>query len=297
MVLVHGFPDIWLAWRYQIPILLELGLRVVAIDCMGYGETDAPQVPPEEIELYTFKRAADDIAALAKHLNAPRIILGGHDWGGMVVYRTAQWYPKLVSHVFSVCTPFMAVHKEYISTDELVQGPLPQFGYQLHFAGPEVESVVQSKDQIRQCLQGMYGGRTEGDQPFFRPETGLDLSLLGGIGMTPLLDEDELDYYTDQFARSGMHGPCNWYRTREQNFKDELKLDQRSIHQPTLFIQATKDSVLKPEMSTGMEAYISDLTRKEVAASHWALWHAPQEVNAFIKEWMEDVVFGKKSVL
>lgn len=37
--LVHGFPDISLAWRYQIPMLLGLGMRCIAIDCMGYGET------------------------------------------------------------------------------------------------------------------------------------------------------------------------------------------------------------------------------------------------------------------
>lgn len=39
VVLVHGFPDISLAWRYQVPMLLDLGMRCIAIDCMGYGET------------------------------------------------------------------------------------------------------------------------------------------------------------------------------------------------------------------------------------------------------------------
>jgi len=38
VVLVHGFPDTSLAWRYQIPMLLDLGMRCIAIDCMGYGE-------------------------------------------------------------------------------------------------------------------------------------------------------------------------------------------------------------------------------------------------------------------
>lgn len=36
---IHGFPDISMGWRYQIPMLLSLGLRVVAPDCMGYGRT------------------------------------------------------------------------------------------------------------------------------------------------------------------------------------------------------------------------------------------------------------------
>jgi soluble epoxide hydrolase/lipid-phosphate phosphatase len=41
---------------------------------------DAPKVPPNSISLYGLKRASDDIAALAKEVGAPKIILGGHDW-------------------------------------------------------------------------------------------------------------------------------------------------------------------------------------------------------------------------
>lgn len=41
---------------------------------------DAPQVPPEAISYYGFKRAAADIKELARQLGASRIILGGHDW-------------------------------------------------------------------------------------------------------------------------------------------------------------------------------------------------------------------------
>jgi pimeloyl-ACP methyl ester carboxylesterase len=63
---------------------------------MGYGGTvspqlqsliwyswiqkDAPNVPPESIQLYTMKRASDDIAELARQLGVKRIVLGGHDW-------------------------------------------------------------------------------------------------------------------------------------------------------------------------------------------------------------------------
>ena len=41
---------------------------------------DAPQVPPEPISYYSFKRAASDIKELAQQLGASRVILGGHDW-------------------------------------------------------------------------------------------------------------------------------------------------------------------------------------------------------------------------
>jgi pimeloyl-ACP methyl ester carboxylesterase len=41
---------------------------------------DAPKVPPASIRQYGMKRAADDIAELARQLGAPKIVLGGHDW-------------------------------------------------------------------------------------------------------------------------------------------------------------------------------------------------------------------------
>jgi len=62
-----------------------------------------------------------------------------------------------------------------------------------------------------------------------------------------------------------------------------------------LFIQAANDSILKPEMSVGMEKAIPNLTRGEVKASHWALWHTPVETNELVRNWFEQVVFGGKS--
>ena len=41
---------------------------------------DGPHVPPESLSLYGFKRAADDIKELARQLDAPSVVLGGHDW-------------------------------------------------------------------------------------------------------------------------------------------------------------------------------------------------------------------------
>jgi soluble epoxide hydrolase/lipid-phosphate phosphatase len=140
------------------------------------------------LHIYSIKRAADDILELAKHLGAPNIILGGHDWGGFVVYRTAQWYPELVTHVFSVCTPYAAPSKHFISLAEMVNGPLPQFGYQMQLARPELEANVKSYDQVRNFLKALYGGKSEQGNPCFRPETGIDLVALETIGVAPSLD-------------------------------------------------------------------------------------------------------------
>lgn len=111
----------------------------------------------------------------------------------MIVYRTAQWYPELVTHLFSVCTPFAPPSSEFISTADLVAGPLPQFGYQLQLAGPDVEAGIQSEDQIRNFLKGMFGGRGEGGRIMFKPETGVQFDVLPTVGMTSLLNEEVSD--------------------------------------------------------------------------------------------------------
>ncbi|KAI4843662.1 hypothetical protein E4T44_06620 [Aureobasidium sp. EXF-8845] len=221
--LIHGWPDLSYGWRYQIPFLIQQNMRVIVPDMMGYGRTDAPRSPPADLRLYSIKRAADDISELAKQLGAPQIILGGHDWGGFVVYRTAQWYPELVTHVFSVCTPYAAPSKHFISLTDMVKGPLPQFGYQMQLAGPELEANVKSHDQVRNFLKALYGGRSEQGKPCFRPETGIDLEALETIGIAPSLGGEDLEYYTEEYMRHGLHGPLNWYRTRRINFEDDLK--------------------------------------------------------------------------
>merc|ERR1712070_963162 len=123
-VLVHGFPDLSLAWKYQIPMLLAQGLRCIALDCTGYGQTGFSP----DLKDYTFRTHADAIAELARQQGISQIILGGHDWGGAVVYRGAQFYPDLVSHVFSVATPYFPVTPEYRSVEELVKGGLDVLG-------------------------------------------------------------------------------------------------------------------------------------------------------------------------
>jgi pimeloyl-ACP methyl ester carboxylesterase len=42
VVLIHGIPDFWYSWRYQIPALAE-HFQVVAIDLRGYNLSDQPK--------------------------------------------------------------------------------------------------------------------------------------------------------------------------------------------------------------------------------------------------------------
>jgi pimeloyl-ACP methyl ester carboxylesterase len=64
-----------------------------------------------------------------------------------------------------------------------------------------------------------------------------------------------------------------------------------------LFIAATKDLVLKPEMAARMGRHFLNLTTKEVVAGHWALWEASENVNQHLRQWLTEQVFEQKSAL
>ena len=42
---IHGWPDISAGWRYQVPLFLEHGFRVVCPDLMGFGMTVRSEYP------------------------------------------------------------------------------------------------------------------------------------------------------------------------------------------------------------------------------------------------------------
>ncbi|KAF6820988.1 hypothetical protein CSOJ01_00423 [Colletotrichum sojae] len=295
VVLVHGFPDISLGWRYQIPLFLSLGYQVVAPDCLGYGQTSSP----EKLEEFTLKSMSDDIKDLSEHV-APgeQIILGGHDWGGALVWRVALWHPSLIKGVFSVCTPYNSPTTYWFDLADLIAaGKFHNFKYQLQLRGEEVPERLTKPEDIRQFLQGIYGGHGQNGELVFNTDQGVIWENIGKIGPTPLLDDDEIAYYADNFAKGGLRGPTNWYRTRKLNWEEELPLAEKAqkegvpikVTPPSLFILATKDAALPASMAAGMDEHFVDLTRGEVTATHWALWEAPEDVNRQIKQWLEKV--------
>jgi len=103
VVLCHGFPELWYSWRYQIPALAAGGLRAIAPDLRGYGETGKPP----EIEAYDIHHLTADIVGLLDSLGLEKAVVVGHDWGGLIVWPLAQMYPERVERVVGLNTPFL----------------------------------------------------------------------------------------------------------------------------------------------------------------------------------------------
>src|SRR5262245_16154585 len=77
VILLHGFPEFWYGWRYQIDFLAEVGYRVISPDQRGYNLSDKPT----GIAAYNLDLLAKDIIGLLDASGRERAFLIGHDWG------------------------------------------------------------------------------------------------------------------------------------------------------------------------------------------------------------------------
>jgi pimeloyl-ACP methyl ester carboxylesterase len=80
IVLLHGWPEHWYAWRDVIPPLVAAGHRVIVPDLRGFGWSDAPHSGYRKDEL------AGDVVGLVEALDLDGVTLAGHDWGGLVAF-------------------------------------------------------------------------------------------------------------------------------------------------------------------------------------------------------------------
>ncbi|ORY06672.1 Alpha/Beta hydrolase protein [Clohesyomyces aquaticus] len=90
IVLVHGWACDSHDWSHQIPYLLSLSLRVIALDLRGHGRSSCP---PSGYDLYT---QASDIHSLLTHLSPDPVILVGHSMGSVISSVLTVQHPELV---------------------------------------------------------------------------------------------------------------------------------------------------------------------------------------------------------
>lgn len=90
VVLLHGWPQSWRAWRKVIP-LLATSFTVIAPDLRGLGLSSLAQ------DGYAKREVARDVRALVHDVLGHReFFLAGHDWGGPVAFSLALDHPDEV---------------------------------------------------------------------------------------------------------------------------------------------------------------------------------------------------------
>ena len=102
VIFVHGWPELAISWRHQLPCFASLGFRAIAPDMRGYGRSS---VPPRQ-EDYSQELIAGDMIELLDSLGHDKAIWVGHDWGSPVVWGLASHFPERCHGVANLCVPY-----------------------------------------------------------------------------------------------------------------------------------------------------------------------------------------------
>ncbi len=95
LMLIHGGPQHWYAWRHVIPSLAE-HFRIICPDLRGFGWSDAPSVG------YTIPERTRDIIAVLDAIGVDTVQLAGHDWGGMIGFQMCFDAPERVERFMAI---------------------------------------------------------------------------------------------------------------------------------------------------------------------------------------------------
>ncbi len=285
----HGWPESWYSWRHQLTAVSAAGFRCVAPDMRGYGGSEAP----EPIDQYTLFHMVGDMAELTKALGESKAVIVGHDWGAPVAWHAALFRPDVFSAVAGMSVPPPSRGRGR-PLDTLRESGISNFYWQ-YFQTPGVAEREFERD-VDVTMRTLLG------RGFSDPAASLFIEdgkgFLGEIGaLRPLpdwLSEADLSYFSEAYRKSGFRGGLNWYRNIDRNWELTAPWQGAQIHQPSLFIAGSNDSVITgligAKRVTDMERVLPNLKQKLIidGAGHWVQQERADEVNtaliAFLKE-------------
>jgi pimeloyl-ACP methyl ester carboxylesterase len=91
-LLVHGYPESSYMWRETLAALAAAGIRAIALDLPGFGDSE-PDRPG------TWERHVDTLERFRNALDLERVALVGHDWGVLIGLRWACDHADAISAI------------------------------------------------------------------------------------------------------------------------------------------------------------------------------------------------------
>ena len=292
VVLCHGFPELWYSWRHQLKALAEAGYHVVAPDQRGYGQTDRP----EAVEEYNLLQLSGDIIGLVDAIGETEAVVVGHDWGSAVAYFCSLLRPDIFRAVVLLSVPYLQRSWSDIrQTEAMKQIAGENEFYQLYFQEPGKAEHELEADVRKTMLMWLYSA--SGDAPpdkrwrflFGKSETLLDIGTMPET-LPAWLTEADLDFYAEEFRRTGFRGGLNWYRNIDRIWELTPFLSGAKIRQPSLFIAGEFDGVITMYRRAfdSLEETMPGLSKKILlpGAGHWIQQERPNEVNDLLIEFL-----------
>lgn len=291
VILAHGFPELAFSWRHQIPVLAAAGYRVLAPDQRGYGGSSRP----EQVESYDIAALTGDLVGLIDAVGAQRAALVGHDWGATVTWSTPLLHPDRVAAVAGLSVPPVP-RPQTPPTQAFRRIFGDSFFYILYFQAPGVADAEMAADPRRAMLRMLAGMRAPADEAealrMLAPGPDGFIDRLAEPSRLPeWLSAAELDYYVEEFSRSGFTGALNWYRNFDRNWHIMASPAADTIGVPGLFVGGTEDPVLA-FTRTDRAAEVAKGPYRHVmldGAGHWIQQERADEINAELVSFLSQV--------
>jgi pimeloyl-ACP methyl ester carboxylesterase len=290
VVMCHGWPESWYSWRHQLVALAQAGYHAVAPDMRGYGQTDRP----EPIDQYTLLHLVGDIVGLLDALGEPTAVIAGHDWGAPVAWHSALLRPDRFRAVIGLSVPFRPRGRTRPTT--VMPQTADAIFYQLYFQQPGVAEAELERDPRATLRQVLYAG--SGDSPRgFRAAGQDDVGMVprkggfltgreGPATLPPWLSETDVDFYANEFKRTGFRGGLNWYRNIDRNWELFAPWSGAKLTVPALYVAGGRDLVLAfrgmDKLLPALKQFVPELrdTIMLPGCGHWTQQERPAEVSA-----------------
>jgi pimeloyl-ACP methyl ester carboxylesterase len=249
VLLLHGFPDSSRLWRYQVPALREAGLRVIAPDLRGFGESDRPGA----VEDYVIRHSVADMLAVLDALGVEQAHVVGHDWGAGLAWALAAWMPERVERLVVMSVG----HPNTLRNPSMKQREKGWYQLLFQFRGT-AEALIQRDDW--RLFREMLGDARDRDR-----------------------------YVADLSRPGALTAALNWYRanaTPEQELERTVPFP--TVAAPALGIWSTGDNYLTEEGMLGSGEQMTGPWRYEriEGAGHWLQLDAPERINELLVEFL-----------
>jgi len=247
LMLVHGWPQTWYAWRMLMPTLAR-DFSVVAVDQRGIGLSDKPQ------HGYDTATLASDLVALMDVLGHSRFALYGTDVGMPIAYALT------------------ADHRNRVDRLVVSEAPLPGISPSPPlFLPPQLNERLWhlAFNQLPEINEQLVTGRED----IF---SGAEFDASAG---TKKLPRDTVRYYIDTLAADPDHlrGSFGFYRALPTSIAQNEQRKTRRLTLPVLAIGGAESS--GEGVGNTMKLTADDVQTLVIpGCGHWVAEQAPSEL-------------------
>ncbi len=256
VVLLHGFPEFWFSWRFQLSALAQRGFRVVAPDLRGYNLSSRPG----PVSAYDIDRLATDVRDLITERGERSALLAGHDWGAAVAWVTAMNHPDAVRRLAILNLP----HPRRLMHGLRRPAQLRKSWYMIFFQLPWLPERLARTQRWRGFRYGFEHDARPG-----------------------AFSDQDIERYIEAWSRPGAAtAMINYYRAAFRQLPWRAEARMGPVVAPTLVIFGERDRYLSAELAEPYPADVPNLQGvvRLAQASHWVHHDEPELVTQLLAE-------------